>query len=198
MLLSHVQKYLMVVQHFICTRFKLPIPCYPQWLIPKKEYPILSSNEIDELDYLSKWVGRNLRLKDSDGKLNPAAIDIHDLPHFSTNKIPGSKLIDLYINFHKPFADYYRRLWAEGDPGIIPPNNHFFFDLRRQYYFIQVGQINGFAQPYPKVIKGNVTKELKFTLGVIHMPLISNYWHFEFELSDENGKIERLENKGWK
>ena len=171
---------------------------YPAHLIPQKDLKIISP--IDPTHFLGKWVDSDVQLKESDGKLSPEAIDIVRLTGYSTNKIPSSQPLDLKIAFtvEKDFANSnYTCDWKEGEDGVTPPNNHWEVIENRQLFFIRISDIDGFSGQYFNP-PDRPDKKFSFTVKVVHKPTKTNYWHFEFYVSNEDGAIERLNTKGWR
>lgn len=157
------------------------MPNYPLHLVPTQNDTLIEIGETHNNHLLGIWVDSNVRLKDSDGKLSAGAIDLERIPHFSTNKIPNSIITDLNICFKSEVKDKYATLWDEGNNGIMPNENEFEFIDNRQHYFIKIEEIHNFIGEYinpPPPDKKQ--KTYKFTLKIIHKPLVANYWHFEF------------------
>jgi hypothetical protein len=163
-------------------------------LIPKSQSSLLSRQELDKDHHLAVWVDKEIRLKDEDGKLNPAAIQIKRIPGFSTNKVPPSKKWYLNIQFHSAFTNLYRTLWNEGEPGVYPEKNHFTFNRKRNCYYLKIADMDQYKDLYQ--YPANSENNFEFELGIIHQPLIANYWHFEFEVNSQHGKVEKGD-KGW-
>lgn len=154
---------------------------YPLHLVPTKNLKTISQNELNISNYLGKWVDNAIELKDVDGKLNASAIDINRIPGFSTNKIPGSTIIDLNIEFDKQFSHLYIKSWHEGDIGIMPEDNHFQFNQERKHYFLRIADMQFTDEYLNPPDKTDIV--YKYTVNVEHKPLVSNYWHFELTVT---------------
>jgi hypothetical protein len=166
---------------------------YPSRLVPTKKYKLISNNASVNSHHLGKWVAGNITLKDTDGTLNPEAIDVDDIPGFSTNKIPKSTISDLDIVIHSEYKKSYNCAWEEGTAGIRPDKSHFYLDMSRQKYYIKVSSVDGFSQEYLSTDKN--PKTLTFVLKVCHAPLIVNYHHFEFKVFANGVEIKRGKTK---
>jgi hypothetical protein len=161
---------------------------YPLNLIPNPTLEIISPPNRDH--YLGVWVSADKPFKDSDGKLDAAAIDIARIPGFSTNKIPESKVSDLNICFIGDRARYFNYTsWNLGENGVMPTNEDFKTDEDRNNYFIQIYNISEFTDEYHNP-PHDESKVYTFTVYVVHKPLIANYWHFELSVvSDANHNL---------
>jgi hypothetical protein len=71
----------------------------------------------------------------------------------------------------------------------VPPKGHFGFDKTRQHYFLKIGKIDGYHDTYNNP-PDKKTIDYTFTLRVVHRPLMSNYWHFEFLIETEHGDLQ--------
>lgn len=151
-----------------------------------------SSNSYEDLNkshYLGKFVESNIRLKDSDGTINGGAVDVNRIPGFSTNKIPDSVPEDLNIKFKDTHRNNYVVEWYPGINGIMPPNDHFDIIDDTRYYFLRIEDIEFSDGSYKHA--DNLNKDYNFSLKVIHKPLVSNYWHFEFHIDSEHGIVDK-------
>ena len=167
---------------------------YPDHLIPKSDFPIISL--IDDADYICRWVDGKIQLKESDGKLNPGAIVVERIPGFSTNKIPHSIPSDLYIVFPKESLEKYGKEWQPGIDGEKPDEGEYSIDDTRNYFLVRTSDINKYAENYQN--PQNPDELLSFTVYLIHKPLVSNYWHFELSVKDaQNNEIKNAGAK-WK
>lgn len=164
------------------------MPKYPARLLAKQGDLLLSSKQIDGEHYLGKWVDAAIILKESDGKLSQEAIDVKRIPGFSCNKIPESTSFDLTIKFIDEFAHIYNADWQVGTDGIVPDDAHFQIIQDRQLYYFKVKNINGFTDTYQNPPDKTENKYV-FTVVIVHKPLASNYWHFEFEIQSNHNII---------
>ena len=171
---------------------------YPIHLVPQKDFKFIK--EVDKSDFLGKFVNPDVDLKDPDGTLSAEAIETKRLPGFSTNKLPHSLSSDLKIAFicEKGIKDNYTKEWNEGEEGICPDDAHWQLEEDRKIYYFRIGDIDGFSGDYqnPPTEKGD---EYKFFVQVIHKPTMTNFWHFEFYISnDRKEAIDVLNDKGWR
>ena len=121
--------------------------------------------------------------------MDAGAIDIDRIPGFSTNIIPKSRKEHLFIDFKQDFKKEYTLEWNIGDSGLIPPKLSYDVLWERKRYFIPLLKIHGFKGKYnPHPNKENAPL-IEFELKVVHKPLISNYWHFEFAIFGKDGEI---------
>jgi hypothetical protein len=154
--------------------------------------------------YLGKWAetlkeGIEIPLKDTFGQLNIHLIEVKRIPGFSTNKIPASKKRDLYLEFtEKQYNSMYGAAWSEGQEGLVPHKTHYDFTIKRKLYFIPIKQIHDFKGEYRNGNNPAGAPALQFTVQVIHKPLLSNYWHFEFKVLDNLMTEIITANSAWK
>lgn len=168
---------------------------YPLYLIPQEEDKIFSIEEIDKSHHLARYVEGSIELKNGH-RLSSEAVDIAQLPGFSTNKIPPTQLEDLNIFFLPDYNKIYREHWEEGEKGVLPPNEHFSYDTNRNFFLMQILDIEGYSSSVIRADKKNTP--FNFTLCILHTPLISNFWHFEFYIKGEEGEIARIEKRGYR
>ena len=98
---------------------------YPKRLIPTNQDKFIAINYLIEPHLLGKWLEDDLNLKDPDGKLNAAVVDLKRLPGFSTNKIPESRRSDLNFKIKDEFKGIYNAAWVEGTNGLRPSKECF-------------------------------------------------------------------------
>jgi len=139
-------------------------------------------------------VSHDIELRKADGLLNPFAIDVHRIPRLSSNKIPGTEKIDLYISFEKEFKDVYNADWLEGADGLTPPNHTYKVISNRQIFYVPIGKIHDHEDEYINP-NTNITHNYKIT--VRHQPLLSNYWHFDLFVIDTSNQNELTYNRKW-
>ena len=168
---------------------------YPTYLVPKKSDKILNNNEIPKLDFLGVWVETDEDLEDENKNLKAEFINVHRLPHYSTNKIPPSHISDLSLSFYEEYKKLYTAVWKEGEEGINPLPDHFEFSTSRKYFFMKIEDINNYKSTYERVDKKN--QQFEFTLSILHKPLVSNLWHFEFSIKTPDGELKKIDKKGY-
>ncbi len=157
-------------------------------LIPKSHYN-LHGTGINDNHFLGIWVDPSIRLKDEDGKLNLSAINIKRIPGFSTNKLPPTKKWYLNIQFKKEFSNPYLNEWNKDEDGVYPLRDHYDFITDRGHYFLKAREINGAEGGYTYPVDSQ--NSFTFTLFIVHKPLVSNFWHFEFDITSPHGRIEK-------
>jgi len=164
---------------------------YPPYLIPDATFVIIDENQLNPLEYIGIWVEPEIELKDDKGRLNGGAVNLHRLPHFSSNKIPHSVPSDLNIKINDNVEHIYLQDWNAGMNGVVPQRNDFDYDNMRTHYFLQISKINGHVDGYEKN-----DKHLEYQVNLIHKPTVSNYWHFEFTITSE-GKEVNYKQRQW-
>ncbi len=190
-----------LIQKILCAITKIfhrkKVNLYPKHLIPTEKSQIILSTAFNEGQRLAKWVAPGIQLKNTDGKLNPSAVEIKRIPGFSTNCIPYSKKEDLFIQFKTEYKEKFNSPWVSGGKGELPPNDSFEIDPTRGIYYIPILQIHGFKEKYNNP-PDKIYPKYEFELKVCHKPLVANYWHFEFQVFDNNGDLIDNMKTGWR
>jgi hypothetical protein len=169
---------------------------YPNRLIPNKNDKMINIQPEILKHFLGHWISKDTPLKEADNYLNPMAIDVKRLSGFSNNKIPGSAVKDLNICILQKYKKSLGAHWIEGSSGIKPQWYQFQYDNSRQHFFMRIGDLHNYSDKYTK--PSGSTNEYKFTLIIIHVPLNSNFFHFEFKFLDKDSEeIKKIEEKGW-
>jgi hypothetical protein len=161
--------------------------------LPKQNFILITSDQLNPQHYLGKWVDAEMQLKDNDGKLNQDAIEIKRIPGFSTNKLPQSKIRDLFIKFIN--TSIYNGSWQVGEKSQRPKSSDYEYKTDRNYYFLKIEDFISYSDAYEHSSKKNY--KFEFQLKIVHKPLISNYWHFEFDVQSFHGNITN-DNAAWK
>lgn len=171
---------------------------YPIVLIPTSNLHIIQPTTFSNKQYLGKWVElkENTSFKEPDGKLSPDVVELNRIPGFSTNCIPASKRVHLFIRIKKEFQDIYGVPWTQGTEGLTPPKDAYEIVSNRKRYFIPILKIHGFKDKYTNP-PDKPESVFEFEVQVKHAPIISNYWHFEFSVFAD-GKEMPIANAKWK
>lgn len=158
---------------------------YPSRLLPQPHF--IRIEALDPNEVLCRY--SNFPVLDETGKLSALAIVENQIPDYSTNKIPPSEAIDVKIAFKDKTVQYIK--WKEGEEHIPVDSKEFYYDDSREYYFIQIKDIDNFSGTYPFPYSLSESDyHCRFILKVVHDPLRVNFSHccFEIEYFDENGK----------
>ena len=176
----------------------MSMPLYPERLYPKRNYKNITKLNQDYL--LCRWTAPDLIIKGEDEKLNAEAFNHKDIPGFSTNIIPESEIEDCYIEFvSKELIAKYTAKWNEGDASLLVPENDFNYNTKRGYFLVKIEHINEHEDDYdfPPATEPK-SEKFKFKVYVRHVPLVSNYFHFELEVIDiRTGKVITKIDKPW-
>lgn len=158
---------------------------YPQYLIPAKDDSFLDIHDILKNCSFVRRAKRAGQISDTSGSrvqrdmvLGPE--EYGQMKDLSLNLLGEHTVIDCYWNVcakDTPYHDF----WAEGYDGIYPRES----DLAR-YDDTVIGIIFfNFSRPdlpFPLADAGNNCKAI-----MCHRPTFCNYWHFQLEITLENG-----------
>jgi len=160
------------------------MPDYPQRLLPQKHFEIIEP--LNSKDVLCRW--SQYPVKDELGKLSALAIEEKRLPSYSTNKIPPSQERDILIAFYD--KEIQKIKWVPGEDPLLISEDEFYYDDKREYFFIQIESIDGYRGKFPYHYSLNQSDyKFIFEVKVKHDPLKINYTHCVFEIYyfDGNG-----------
>jgi hypothetical protein len=89
--------------------------------------------------------------------------------------------------------------WNEGDT-CLSPGQIEFFEENKGPLFLPLSHCHKMQVPLLKKKDSQITQTVRTTILVQHRPTIHNYWHFEFTIMDESGKViprEEAEDTKW-
>ena len=160
---------------------------YPERLIPDKDCEII--DDIDENEIIGR-ANRNIAFNTftPNGDFNKSSVKVKEVPRLSCNLLSLSEVDDLLI---EPLNDSVKYSYSEWNKGKQTPNASdidFRYNEKWETYFFRKSDIE-FDTTY-----SFQEKEYSIKLDMKHVPVLINYSHSEFEITDER----RLEIKNAK
>lgn len=165
------------------------MPIYPERLLPKAEFVVLTESQIDNSAFLCRRVLSENHLKNEFGKLSPNAVDGIEFFRLSTNSIPPSERHDVFV---KPTIEGAGNYWKPGVP--IPQLAEITFEILgdQTSFLFKISDIQLFKDKIPYNKNKEKLKEpmIEFSFVIEHKPLVCNYCHYESKiLYGEEGAV---------
>jgi len=151
---------------------------YPERLIPNDEDTIIE--EIDKNEIIGR-ANRNITFQTftTDGSFNDSSVRVKEVPKLSCNLLSLSEVNDLLI---EPLNESVQYGYQEWQKGIKTPNAE---DIEFRYnndwdtYFFKKKDIE------IETTYDFEENEYVIKLGMKHVPVLINYSHSEFEITDQ-------------
>lgn len=172
---------------------------YPLKLLPQKNYKYISLDTLDKNALLLRTTESNDRdfILDTLDKVNPEAI----LPFDKFHQVFGLSvnLFGIYDSDDICFRVLSKELneyWNEGDvvSENISPSDYQILE-NRGIIFFEIFKLQEKSFPY-KNPKDN-PEEFIGLCKIFHKPTKANFWHYQIEFEDKEGKIIKSKGSAW-